>query len=143
MRHPHVMWLGGQLVDDFVVADHRDQARRGIGEHQRSVVEPRAAAQPDSGAVDRQRGTKTTAAAATASAGSHGPAGSRRPNRASTRPPGRYAPPLQRHGDACGVVTRYGQQNPHVHPQQRIDQLDRTGLGADGHIGADRVAVPK
>jgi hypothetical protein len=34
MGHPHVVRLGGQLIDQLVIADHRDQARGGIGQRQ-------------------------------------------------------------------------------------------------------------
>ena len=38
-------------------------------------------------------------------------------------------------------MARDRQQHPHVAPMQRSDQLDRAGLGTDGHIGANGFAV--
>ena len=74
----------GQLVDELVVTDHRDQPGRRIGQRERPVVEAGAAAKPDARCGRRPvPGRPRSAAAAIASAGSHGGAGSRSPNGAA------------------------------------------------------------
>ncbi len=128
----------GRRSTQFVVAHDGDQAGRRIGQRQGAVIEPRAAAQPDARAIDRECGhqdhrcvRRPRRPPATARAGS------RSPNRASTSSPGRYSPHCSGCGITCGVAARDRQQHPHAAAMQRVDQLDRAGLGPDRHVGAD------
>ncbi len=59
MRHRHVVRLVRHLVEQLLVADHGDQPRLRIPQHQRAVVEAAAAAQSRPGAVDGQRREQT------------------------------------------------------------------------------------
>ena len=91
--HPHVVRFGGQLVDEFVVADHRDQPRRRIGQRQRAgrrnprrgPAAHRCDRPPAPGRAPppRRPPRRPAARAAAVRASRTAP---------STRPPGRYSP---------------------------------------------------
>lgn len=52
MGHRYVVGFAGEVGDDLVVADHGDDPRGPIRQRQRTVVEARAPAESDAGAVD-------------------------------------------------------------------------------------------
>ena len=116
MRHRDVVRFGGKFVDEFVVADHRDKASRRPSRRQRPVVEPGAAAEPDPGPVDGQRGHEH-----------HGGVGDRlgrqqRLLRLLQAHPCRdeaawsVEPPPHRQRYPVGVVARDGKQHPLAEP---------------------------
>ncbi len=111
VRHRDVVRFGGKFVDEFVVADHRDKPRRRTGQRQRPVVEPRAAAKPHPGPVDRQRGHEHDGRVGDRLGGQP------RLLRLLQTQPGRdepawsVAPPLHRQRHAVGVAAGDGKQH--------------------------------
>ena len=84
MRHRYVMRLAQQLIEQFLVADYGDQARRRIpcSDVRSSKPRPRPSRTPARSTASA--GTSTTLASARVVAGSHGSVGSSSPKRAAT-----------------------------------------------------------
>ena len=108
--------LGRNPVDELVVADHRDQPRRRVGQRQRAVVEARAAPQPNTGTIDRQRRHEHDGRVG------HRLGGQPRLGRLEQTEPRRDEPagsvlaPLQRLRDAVGVDASDREQHAGVEP---------------------------
>ena len=114
MGHPDVVRFGGQPVDQFVVADHRNQPRRRIGQRQRAVVEPGAAAQSNTGTIDRQRGHEHDVRVGHRLGGQPRLGRFEQTELRRDEPAGSVLAPLQRLRDAAGVDAGDREQHPGV-----------------------------
>ena len=136
--HPHVVRLrraAGRRVrrrgpprpaappDRPTAATGRRTPRRGPAAHRCDRPPAPGRARPP-----RRPPRRRAARAAAARAGRSAP---------STRPPRRYSPHCSGSGTPAASVRATGSSTRTPRPQQRIEQLDRSGLRADGHIGAD------
>ena len=88
--------------------------------------------------VDREGRHQTTAARRDRVAGSQRLRGLAQSEPRLHQAAGAVLAPLQRQRACRRRRGGRRQQHPHAAPQQRIDQFGRAGLGADGHIGANR-----
>jgi UTP--glucose-1-phosphate uridylyltransferase len=141
MGHRHVVRLVWHLVEQFLVADHGDQPRLRIPQHQRAVVEATAAAQSRPGAVDGQRRNKYDAGLRDGGRRQPGPGRFKQPEPRGHQLSGLVFTPLQRYRIIVGGGPRDRQQHPGGMALQRVKQFDGSRLGTDGDVGAHRAAI--
>ena len=122
--HPDVVRPGWNRVDEFVVADHRNQPRRRIRQGQRAVVEPGAAAQPNTGTVDRQRGHEHDGRVGHRLGWQPRLGWFEQTELRRDEPAGAVFAPLQRLRDAAGVDAGNRDQHAGVETQQGVQQGD-------------------
>ena len=136
----HIVGFGGQPVDELVVADHRREPGRRVGQRQRAVVEAGATAEPRPGAVDGEGGHEHQRR------GRDGVGGQPRRRRLA-QPISRFdqpvhpiLAPVQRQRHARGILPGHREEHPHPECRQGLDRRDRSRLRADGHVRADGLA---
>jgi UTP--glucose-1-phosphate uridylyltransferase len=131
------VWFGREPVDELVVANHRHQPGRRVGQGQGAVVETRAAAEPSPFAIHRKRRHQNHHRGCERVGSKPRTARFAQPEPRFDKDAGPILAPLQWLREARGVMAGDRQQDPHAPPHQGVDQLDRAGLGSDRNIGAN------
>ncbi len=140
MCHRHVVGFGGQLIDQLVVANHRDQRCARRGELEAAVVETRAAAQPHAATVDGQCGNQDHGGSAYRVGRLPWRGGFEQAERGFYQLTRSISAPLQRQRSVLKAAARHREQDLDPVVGQRVDQRQRSGFGTHRDVGADRRA---